>query len=168
MNIYVGNLPFDAGEDDLRQAFAAFGQANNWEVILDNKGTLQALVLKNLSGDIAKAYTSVTITFDADFNPKGKDLSSAETSLFMKSFGGRDALWNYLKSAGKLKIFTPENGHPTADMFGKETRVIVDHGTSIYGRMTASGTDTYFLLEAANTSGPSIQIFAYCELQQIK
>ena len=35
MNIYVGNLPFDAGEDDLRQAFAAFGQVASVSIIKD-------------------------------------------------------------------------------------------------------------------------------------
>ncbi|MDR3572990.1 MAG: RNA-binding protein [Anaerolineaceae bacterium] len=35
MNIYVGNLPFDAGEDDLRQAFAAFGQVSAVSIIKD-------------------------------------------------------------------------------------------------------------------------------------
>ena len=35
MNIYVGNLPPDATEDDLRQAFEAFGQVASAKIITD-------------------------------------------------------------------------------------------------------------------------------------
>ncbi len=35
MNIYVGNLSFKAGENDLRQAFAAFGTVSTVAIIKD-------------------------------------------------------------------------------------------------------------------------------------
>ncbi len=35
MNIYVGNLPFSTGEEDLRTAFSAFGQVTSVAVIKD-------------------------------------------------------------------------------------------------------------------------------------
>lgn len=35
MNIYVGNLPREATEDDLRQAFEAFGQVTSAKIISD-------------------------------------------------------------------------------------------------------------------------------------
>ena len=35
MNIYVGNLSRDVTEDDLRQAFEAFGQVNSATIIKD-------------------------------------------------------------------------------------------------------------------------------------
>ena len=35
MNIYVGNLPREATEDDLRQAFEAFGQVTSVKIIKD-------------------------------------------------------------------------------------------------------------------------------------
>ena len=35
MNIYVGNLPREATEDDLRQAFEAFGQVTSAKIITD-------------------------------------------------------------------------------------------------------------------------------------
>ncbi|TDJ31317.1 MAG: RNA-binding protein [Gammaproteobacteria bacterium] len=35
MNIYVGNLPYSATEDDLREAFAAFGEVANVQLITD-------------------------------------------------------------------------------------------------------------------------------------
>jgi len=35
MNIYVGNLPREATEEDLRQAFEAFGQVTTVKIITD-------------------------------------------------------------------------------------------------------------------------------------
>lgn len=35
MNIYVGNLSFNASEDDLNQAFAAFGTVSSASIIKD-------------------------------------------------------------------------------------------------------------------------------------
>ena len=35
MNIYVGNLPYSASEDELRTAFAAFGDVSSVNVITD-------------------------------------------------------------------------------------------------------------------------------------
>ena len=34
MNIYVGNLSYDATEDDIRQAFTAFGQVGDVKIIM--------------------------------------------------------------------------------------------------------------------------------------
>jgi RNA recognition motif-containing protein len=35
MNIYVGNLPFDAKEDDLRKIFEAYGKVESVNIIKD-------------------------------------------------------------------------------------------------------------------------------------
>ena len=35
MNIYVGNLPYNATEDEIREVFAAFGQVNSVTLIKD-------------------------------------------------------------------------------------------------------------------------------------
>ena len=35
MNIYVGNLPYTATEDELRTAFSAFGNVNSVNLIID-------------------------------------------------------------------------------------------------------------------------------------
>lgn len=37
MNIYVGNLPFTASEDEIRQAFAAFGTVASVSMIKDHE-----------------------------------------------------------------------------------------------------------------------------------
>jgi RNA recognition motif-containing protein len=38
MNIYVGNLSLETTEDDLRQAFAAFGQVRSVNIVRDRDG----------------------------------------------------------------------------------------------------------------------------------
>lgn len=35
MNMYVGNLPFETTEDDLRQAFEAHGEVTSVQIIID-------------------------------------------------------------------------------------------------------------------------------------
>ncbi len=35
MNIYVGNLPFNLTEDDLRAAFSEFGEVSSVSIIMD-------------------------------------------------------------------------------------------------------------------------------------
>lgn len=35
MNIYVGNLPYELAEEDLRQAFEAFGEVSSVNIIMD-------------------------------------------------------------------------------------------------------------------------------------
>ncbi|MBN2227045.1 MAG: RNA-binding protein [candidate division Zixibacteria bacterium] len=35
MNIYVGNLPYNTSEEDLRQAFESFGEVTNVNIIKD-------------------------------------------------------------------------------------------------------------------------------------
>ena len=35
MNIYVGNLPYSVTEDDLKEAFAEFGEVTSVNVIMD-------------------------------------------------------------------------------------------------------------------------------------
>ena len=37
MNIYVGNLSYDATEDDIREAFAKFGNVSSVNVIMDRE-----------------------------------------------------------------------------------------------------------------------------------
>jgi len=35
MNIYVGNLPYDIGEDELRDVFSQFGEVSKVNIIMD-------------------------------------------------------------------------------------------------------------------------------------
>ena len=37
MNIYIGNLSYDTTEDQLRQAFSAFGEVSNVNIVADRE-----------------------------------------------------------------------------------------------------------------------------------
>jgi cold-inducible RNA-binding protein len=52
MNIYVGNLPFKASEDDVRQAFAAFGDVTSVAIITDKAtGRSKGFAFVEMSND---------------------------------------------------------------------------------------------------------------------
>jgi len=58
MNIYVGNLPYNASEDELRKAFAAFGDVSSVNLITDkftgqSKGFAFVEMESNASADAA-------------------------------------------------------------------------------------------------------------------
>ena len=58
MNIYVGNLPYNATEDELRTAFAAFGEVTSLNLISDkftgqSKGFAFVEMVDNASSDAA-------------------------------------------------------------------------------------------------------------------
>ncbi|MDH3712247.1 MAG: RNA-binding protein [Gammaproteobacteria bacterium] len=58
MNIYVGNLPYSATEDELRAAFAAFGDVTSVNLITDkfsgqSKGFAFVEMADNASADAA-------------------------------------------------------------------------------------------------------------------
>jgi RNA recognition motif-containing protein len=58
MNIYVGNLPYSATEDELRTAFAAFGEVSSVNMITDkftgqSKGFAFVEMADNSSADAA-------------------------------------------------------------------------------------------------------------------
>jgi len=37
MNIYVGNLPYGMSEDELREAFGAFGEVSSAKILMDRE-----------------------------------------------------------------------------------------------------------------------------------
>ena len=58
MNIYVGNLPYSATEDELRTAFAAFGEVSSVSLISDkysgqSKGFAFVEMAENSAADAA-------------------------------------------------------------------------------------------------------------------
>ena len=82
MNIYVGNLPYGATEDELRTAFAAFGEVNTVNLITD-KFTGQS-----------KGFAFVEMADNASANAAIKGLN--ETSM-----GGRNVKVNEAKPRGE-------------------------------------------------------------------
>jgi len=71
MNIYVGNLPREATEDDLRQAFEAFGQVTSVKIITDK-------------------YTGDSRGFGFVEMPNSPEAQSAISGLDGKDLKGRD------------------------------------------------------------------------------
>ena len=58
MNIYVGNLPYSVTEEELRSAFAAFGEVSSVNLIIDrdtgrSKGFAFVEMADNASADAA-------------------------------------------------------------------------------------------------------------------
>jgi RNA recognition motif-containing protein len=58
MNLYVGNLPYSATEDELRTAFAAFGEVSSVNLITDkftgeSKGFAFVEMAENSAADAA-------------------------------------------------------------------------------------------------------------------
>jgi len=93
MNIYVGNLPFDATEDDLRQAFSAFGQVASVTIIKDKfTGESRGFGFVELP---AKAEADAAITGLNGTDLKGRTLTVNEARPRTESRsggggGGRD------------------------------------------------------------------------------
>jgi len=70
MNIYVGNLSYDVTEDDLREAFEAFGQVTSVKIITDK-------------------YTSESRGFGFVEMPNHQEAKSAISGLDGKDLKGR-------------------------------------------------------------------------------
>jgi RNA recognition motif-containing protein len=52
MNIYVGNLAYEVNDDDLREAFAAYGEVTSAKVITDKfSGRSRGFGFVEMSGD---------------------------------------------------------------------------------------------------------------------
>ena len=68
MNIYVGNLPFNLGEEDLKEIFEEYGEVGETKIISDK-----------FSGR-SKGFGFVEMANDAEANNAIKELNNAEVS----------------------------------------------------------------------------------------
>ncbi len=68
MNIYVGNLPFNLGEEDLKEIFEEYGEVTTTKIISDK-----------FSGR-SKGFGFVEMENDAEANNAIKELNNAEVS----------------------------------------------------------------------------------------
>jgi RNA recognition motif-containing protein len=66
MNIYVGNLSYDTGENDLRQAFEEFGSVDSVKIIMDRYT------------DRSKGFGFVEMTSDDDGKKAISELNGKE------------------------------------------------------------------------------------------
>lgn len=69
-NIYVGNLSFDATEDDLREAFSEFGEVSKVSVVMDRETGRP------------RGFAFVEM-------PNGQEAKAAIDQLNLKQIGGR-------------------------------------------------------------------------------
>jgi cold-inducible RNA-binding protein len=86
MNIYVGNLPFTASEDDVRQAFAAYGTVSSVAIIKDREtGQSRGFAFVEMpnSEEGTKAINAMNGT-----PLKGRALKVNEARPREESFGG--------------------------------------------------------------------------------
>jgi cold-inducible RNA-binding protein len=87
MNIYVGNLPRETTEDDLRQAFEAFGQVESASVIKDKfTGESRGFGFVEMPSK-AEAQTAITDMNGKDF--MGRTLNVNEARPRTERLGGR-------------------------------------------------------------------------------
>jgi RNA recognition motif-containing protein len=68
MNIYVGNLPFNLGEEDIKEIFEEYGEVATTKIISDK-----------FSGR-SKGFGFVEMENDAEANNAIKELNNAEVS----------------------------------------------------------------------------------------
>ncbi|MCY1722123.1 RNA-binding protein [Prolixibacteraceae bacterium Z1-6] len=78
MNIYIGNLPFNLGEEDLREIFEEYGEVTSTKIISDK-----------FSGR-SKGFGFVEMDSDDDANKAIQELNNAEV-------GGRNIKVNESK-----------------------------------------------------------------------
>ncbi|MBF0585922.1 RNA-binding protein [Prosthecochloris sp. N3] len=68
MNIYIGNLPYSVTEDDLRDAFNAFGQVDSANIIIDKfSGRSKGFGFVEMPND-EEAANAIDSLNDTDFN----------------------------------------------------------------------------------------------------
>ena len=92
MNIYVGNLPFEVSEDELRQLFEAHGEVTSAKIIMDRvTGKSRGFAFVEMSDD-GQAQTAIDEVNGKDF--KGRPLrvnqARARTDGPRGGGGGRD------------------------------------------------------------------------------
>lgn len=86
MNIYVGNLPFTATEDDIRQAFAAYGTVSSVAIIKDREtGQSRGFAFVEMPNN-EEGNNAITNTNGKPL--KGRALKVNEARPREESFGG--------------------------------------------------------------------------------
>ena len=77
MNIYVGNLPFEISEDDLRSAFEEFGEVSSAKVITDRySGKPRGFAFIEMPDD-GQAQSAISELNDRDFKGRSLKVSQA-------------------------------------------------------------------------------------------
>lgn len=89
MNIYVGNLSYNASEDDLRNAFAAYGQVASVTIIKDKfSGESRGFAFVEMPND-AEGDAAVNGLNGADVKGRNLKVNVARPKENMGGGGGR-------------------------------------------------------------------------------
>jgi RNA recognition motif-containing protein len=87
MNIYVGNLSFEVTEEDLQEAFEAFGQIESVKIIKDNyNGRSKGFGFVEMSNN-AEAQSAISALNDKEL--KGRTLKVNTARPRTENRGGR-------------------------------------------------------------------------------
>lgn len=77
MNIYIGNLPFNATEDELREVFNGFGQVNSVTIIKDKmSGRSRGFGFVEMADD-GEAQSAIQALNGKDFMGRGMVVNEA-------------------------------------------------------------------------------------------
>lgn len=88
MNIYVGNLPFSASEDDLRQAFGKYGTVGEVNLIRDQfSGRLRGFGFVEM-GDSTQASAAIAALNGSDLGGRAITVNEARPRTERGDAGG--------------------------------------------------------------------------------
>jgi RNA recognition motif-containing protein len=88
-NIYVGNLPFEIQEDELRQAFEAHGEVSSAKIITDREtGRTRGFAFVEMPDD-GQAQTAITELNGSEFSGRALKVSEAKPRADRGGGGGR-------------------------------------------------------------------------------
>ena len=86
-NLYVGNLPFSASEDDVRNLFASYGEVYSVKLINDREtGRPRGFGFVEMDDDGARQ--AIEATNGAQFGGRTLKVNEAESKPRRDSFGG--------------------------------------------------------------------------------
>lgn len=78
MNIYVGNLPYSVTDDDLRAAFAAFGEVSSAKIIMDRySGRSKGFGFVEMSND-SEAEEAIKTLDNSDMQGRNLKVNQAK------------------------------------------------------------------------------------------
>jgi len=77
MNIYVGNLNYNLGEDELREIFEEFGEVNSAKIIIDKySGRSKGFGFVEMSDD-EEANSAIAALNDKEFQGRNMKVNQA-------------------------------------------------------------------------------------------
>jgi hypothetical protein len=88
MDIYVGNLPYSASEEDVTGIFSAFGPVERVKIILDREtGRSKGFAFVTL-GDQSQLQAAIEATNGSDFQGRALRVNASEPKTFSGPPGG--------------------------------------------------------------------------------